>query len=134
MSENELFSKTLKLSGPWFIERSSFEEEAKQLDLYINFKDDMKFSCMKCNSENLDVMDINHASWQYYNFFDNKTYVHARVPNVKCPNCGVLEIQVPWDRRKKDRRAIANRRFNPEREITDRRKKQERRGAKKIYP
>src|SRR5659263_338554 len=30
--------------------------------------------------------------------FKYSTYLHCRVPRVKCSNCGILQIEVPWTR------------------------------------
>src|SRR5512136_1217204 len=31
--------------------------------------------------------------------FEYKTYLHCRVPRVKCGDCGVHQIEVPWARK-----------------------------------
>jgi transposase len=36
--------------------------------------------------------------WRHLNFFQHKTELIARVPRVKCPKCGVRQVQVPWAR------------------------------------
>jgi transposase len=33
------------------------------------------------------------------NFFQFKAYLHARVPRVRCPDCGVHTVTVPWIRK-----------------------------------
>lgn len=37
--------------------------------------------------------------WRHLNFFGYKTYLHCRVPRVKCGDCGVHQIEVPWARK-----------------------------------
>lgn len=31
--------------------------------------------------------------------FEYKTFLHCRVPRVKCGDCGVSQIEVPWARK-----------------------------------
>jgi transposase len=35
---------------------------------------------------------------RHIDYFNYITYLHCRVPRVKCSNCGILQIEVPWAR------------------------------------
>ncbi|MEK7767065.1 MAG: transposase family protein, partial [bacterium] len=52
--------------------------------------------CPTCGTE---VAGYDHAEprvWQHLNTCQLHTYVHARVPRVKCPTDGVVQARVPW--------------------------------------
>jgi transposase len=35
-------------------------------------------------------------TWRHLNFFQHQAYLHARVPRVRCGQCGVKKVNVPW--------------------------------------
>jgi transposase len=37
-------------------------------------------------------------NWRHLNFFQHQAWLHARVPRVRCPNCGIKKINVRWAR------------------------------------
>jgi transposase len=37
-------------------------------------------------------------SWRHLDFFQHQAFIHARVPRVECPECGVKAVEVPWAR------------------------------------
>jgi transposase len=44
------------------------------------------------------VHDTSDKEWQHLDFFQHKAYLHARVPRIRCPEHGVLQVLVPWAR------------------------------------
>ena len=37
-------------------------------------------------------------TWRHLDFFQHQAFLHARVPRISCPDCGVKQIAVPWAR------------------------------------
>jgi len=70
----------------------------REVDIWIDFIPGSKFDCPECGSERKPVHDTNGKTWRHLNFFQNKTYLHCRVPRVICESCGVHQVQVPWAR------------------------------------
>src|SRR5450759_2123998 len=52
----------------------------------------------KCGKPNCPAYDTKEKVLRHINYFQYSTYLHCRVPRVKCSNCGVLQIRVPWAR------------------------------------
>ncbi len=44
------------------------------------------------------VYDTAERSWRHLNFFEHKTFLHARQPRIACAEHGVKTIEVPWAR------------------------------------
>lgn len=45
------------------------------------------------------VYDIQpDRAWRHLDFFQHKTFLHARFPGVDCPACGVKTVEPPWAR------------------------------------
>ena len=36
--------------------------------------------------------------WRHLDFFQHQAFLHARVPRVRCDDCGVKQVTVPWAR------------------------------------
>lgn len=89
----------MNIEDPWYVKDINFNPELKQLDIWIDFKKGSKFLCPKCSESNCSVHDTLEKVWRHLNFFEYKTYIHCRVPRVKCGDCDVHLIEVPWARK-----------------------------------
>lgn len=99
MDELGLFSVALGLTKPWQVVDLKFSKEAGRLDLWIDFIKGAKFPCPSCEETPAgDVHDALDRTWRHLNFFQYETYLHARVPRVRCGSCGVKQVEVPWAR------------------------------------
>ena len=98
MNELTLFTMALGLSDPWQVVDIRFSQEEGRLDLKIDFPKGAKFPCPSCRETRCDVHDTKDRTWRHLNFFQYETYLHARVPRVKCSQCGIKQVEVPWAR------------------------------------
>lgn len=94
----DLFQLALGLESPWFVERSTFDPEAKRLDLYIDFEKGGRFRCPECGRSECPAWDTSEKLWRHLNFFEHQAYLHVRTPRVKCETCGTKLVEVPWAR------------------------------------
>lgn len=94
----ELFQRALGLSTPWRLERTRFQEAERRLDLYIDFERGGTFSCPECGGGGCKAYDTTEKTWRHLDFFQHQAFIHARVPRVECPECGVKAVEVPWAR------------------------------------
>jgi transposase len=88
----------LGLLPPWLVERSVFDPEKKQLDIYVNFSVGGEFPCPKCGRAGCKGYDTLNKVWRHLNFFEHVAYLRVRTPRVECPDCGVKLVKVPWAR------------------------------------
>lgn len=95
----ELFTLALNLQDPWVVKRVEFDKNERRLDIWIDFVQGSKFDCPECGTGGKPVHDTNEKIWRHLNFFQNKTYLHCRVPRVICESCGVHQVHVPWARK-----------------------------------
>jgi len=94
----QLFRVALGLDKPWVVSKVEFSDEQRQLDLWLDFPAGSKFSCPQCGKASLGVYDSIERTWRHLNFFQHKTFLHARQPRVECPDHGVKTVEVPWAR------------------------------------
>lgn len=98
MRDIDLFQMALGLTPPWKVSSSEFDLKKKRLDIHIDFPRGSFFSCPKCGQAGAKAYDTEKKTWRHLNFFQHEAYLTARVPRVKCGECGVLLVEVPWAR------------------------------------
>ena len=100
LSQEDLLKQALNLQDPWYIKTIEFSNAEKQIDIHIDFTVGSRFECSKCRTPNNSIHDTKERVWRHLNFFQFKTYIHARVPRTVCQKCGSVRlIDVPWARR-----------------------------------
>ena len=97
MKELELFQAALGLGDEWFVQKTEFNATDKRLDIYLDFVPGTQFDCPICGMK-CGAYDTSKRVWQHLNFFQQATYIHARLPRIKCAKDGIKQIQVPWAR------------------------------------
>jgi transposase len=98
MQDTELLQMALGVQPPWIVANSTFDAPAKRLDIHMDFPRGSRFSCPDCGAGDCPAHDTEEKTWRHLNFFQHEAYLHARVPRVKCPSCGVKRVSVPWAR------------------------------------
>ena len=102
METVDLFTAALNLSEPWQVEKVDFrttENEKLELHIDIGFKKGGTFACPVDGCvETATAYDTSERTWRHLNFFQYKTFIHARQPRIKCRDHGVKTVEVPWAR------------------------------------
>ena len=98
MRDTKLFQLALGLMPPWMVAAAKFDAEARRLDIEIDFSRGGRFACPACEKADCPVHDTEAKTWRHLDFFQHQAYLNARVPRVRCPECGVLQVKVPWAR------------------------------------
>ena len=99
MDELSLFTLALGIAKPWRVVDLKFSKEEGRLDLWLDFLKGAKFPCPSCDETGEgEVHDTQDRTGRHLNFFQYETYLHARVPRVRCGKCGVKQVEVPWAR------------------------------------
>lgn len=93
----QLFRLALGLARPWVVSKIEFSEAEHRLDLWLDFPAGSRFACPQCQAD-CGVYDSDERTWRHLNFFQHKTFLHARQPRIDCPDHGVKTVEVPWAR------------------------------------
>ncbi len=97
MDHTGIFAATLGLSQLWQIDRVNFIDEIGRVDLFLTCNRGARFSCPVCGQD-AQVCDTREEIWHHVDFFHYSTFLHADVPLVDCPACGISTVSVPWSR------------------------------------
>jgi transposase len=94
----ELFARALGLEKPWTVTLITFSQTDQRLDIQVDFPVGSTFTCPRCQQKGCKAYDTTDKSWRHLDFFQYQAYVHARVPRIQCPKCGILQVELPWTR------------------------------------
>jgi transposase len=96
-NQTDLFKLALGLQNPWQVSDIVFSKDEGRLDIYLTYAKGAKFSSACCGIS-AGVYDSVDHTWRHLNFFQYQTYLHAKLPRIKC-QCGhVKNATVPWAR------------------------------------
>lgn len=98
MEINDLFAQALPVTPPWTIASSQLEGSPAVLTLNLEVPAGSKMACPKCDRGGCGVHDRVEKRWRHLNFWQYETYLVAKVPRVRCDECGVHLADVPWAR------------------------------------
>ena len=88
----------MNIEEPWFIKDLSLDLLSRNIDIWLDFGRGSKFQCPKCGKPNCSAYDTKEKVLRHTDYFQYATFLHCRVPRVKCSKCGILQIKVPWAR------------------------------------
>ena len=98
MRDTTLMQLALGLVPPWMVKDCTFDAAKRRLDIEIDFAKGGHFPCPSCDMADCPVHDTSMQEWRHLDFFQHEAFLHARVPRVRCDDCGVKQIAVPWAR------------------------------------
>jgi transposase len=71
-------------------------KEFRKLDIFLDFSPLAIFVCPICRKITFKIHDRKTKIWRQVNLANYKCYLHCDVPRVRCQQCGVHLINVPW--------------------------------------
>lgn len=92
---DKFIQRILGISKPWFIEKTEDKLDSKEIHIYLNYKPKSKFKCISCGKR-CTTFDSSWRIWRDLDIHTYKTYIHARIPRIKC--CNKTTIIPPWAR------------------------------------
>ncbi|HWQ67283.1 MAG TPA: transposase, partial [Methanospirillum sp.] len=94
-----MYQEALRIPAPWFIRDIQIEPHDKKQIIMLDFDKGSTFECPKCGKNGCKPHDTHPERKRHLDFHGYHCCLHARVPRVTCPDCGVIKINVPWGRR-----------------------------------
>ena len=94
--EHRLFTAALGLDAPWEVSDVRFDAAAGRIDFDVTFPAGTRFCCPSCGAAGQGVHDTRERSWRHLHFFQYQAFIHARLPRVRCHECGkTTQVPVP---------------------------------------
>jgi transposase len=95
MRDVELYRHLLGLDSPWSVARVELGVKEQRVDVWAEHGK-TKWVCPECQAA-LPLYDhAEERTWRHLDSCQFMTYLHARIPRVKCAEHGVRQVLVPW--------------------------------------
>ena len=95
MRDKELYTTILGIRSPWKVADVDLSAKAEEVRVLIGLEAGTRLPCPKCG-EACPGYDTRRRSWRHLDTCQFKTILDADVPRVKCPEHGVVQVDVPW--------------------------------------
>lgn len=96
MTTPATFQTLLKLSEPWYIEGIDIDPTGEAMHVRIDFRRDARFACPECGAP-AEVYDrADERVWRHLDLWQCKTWLHCRLPRIRCGAHGVRQVETPW--------------------------------------
>jgi transposase len=96
MRDTDVFRTLLGLAYPWRVDRVCLSPKGKQLDLWLVHHARASFSCPECGRARPLYDHVPSRAWRHLDHGDYRTWLHARLPRVRCPDHGIHQALLPW--------------------------------------
>lgn len=89
MDTSNLFTVALNLGNPWSVSKVDFipatdNPTQMELHIWVSYPDRTKFPCpTEGCGEMCPQHDYEERVWRHLNFFQHKTFIHAKLPRVR---------------------------------------------------
>jgi len=82
----------LGLNDPWYVDRVEIDEQAQRVEVYIKHHNPIRVACPVCGEFFAAYDHAPEREFQHLSTCHMRTFVHVRLPRVKCPEHGVKQI------------------------------------------
>jgi len=95
MDERTLYAKLLGLTPPWGVEKVELQLKEGEVHVWVALPPKELWVCPDC-LERSPIHDHRERTWRHLDTFQYRTFLHARIPRLRCPTHGVKQLRVPW--------------------------------------
>lgn len=96
MRDTDLYAQILGIKSPWFVENVQLDVAKGRVDISLGHESGVLWACPQCGKE-LSCRDhAEERAWRHLDTCQLRTFLHARIPRVDCPEHGVAQVSVPW--------------------------------------
>jgi transposase len=96
MKDTDLYQKLLGLEAPWSVESVDLNLSDGRVDVWVGHPANQTWPCANCGKVLACRDHGDSRAWRHLDSCQFKTFLHARIPRVECPEHGVLQVDVPW--------------------------------------
>jgi transposase len=97
-----MYTALLQLPKPWEVEKVETNITSQwigEVHVWVGLPKGIRWVCPRCKVE-APIHDHQERTWRTLDTCQFKTFVHARIPRLHCPNCGIKQLDVPWAEKK----------------------------------
>ena len=96
----EMMAGSLGLKEPWYVEKATFDAEEMAVRIYVGVRKAAIIACPVCGSiAKRYGYEKNERVWRHGDCLFYPCYVHCRRPKILCSECGVKQVNAPFERK-----------------------------------
>lgn len=95
MEDCQLYEYLLGLKTPWKVDRIALDVKGRRVDVWA-IHGESEWECPECGAKAPLYDHAEERAWRHLDSCQFQTYLHARIPRVKCSEHGVLQAKAPW--------------------------------------
>jgi transposase len=89
------YQRLIRPPHPWRVTKAAVNDPGQRVDLWIEHLPKIPFPCPKCG-RSVSVHDhTGERVWRHLDTCDYETWIHARLPRVRCDEHGILQVAPP---------------------------------------
>ena len=96
MKDTELYAALLKLGARWVVREVRLDVASERVDVWIEEAAGTRWSCPECGQAAPVYDHAEERQWRHLDTCECRTYLHARLPRVQCPQHGIRQVQASW--------------------------------------
>ena len=96
MRDTELYFHLLGLVKPWTVGNVELSVPNRRVDVAVEHPVGLLWRCPQCTFEGSLYDHSDERTWRHLDSCQFLTYLRARIPRIKCPTHGVLQVSVLW--------------------------------------
>ena len=96
MRDTDLYGQILGIKSPWFVDNVELKIAEGQVDIHLAHQPGVLWACPECGKELTCRDHAEERTWRHLDTCQLKTFLHARIPRVACPEHGVAQVSIPW--------------------------------------
>lgn len=96
MRDTELYQALLGLKAPWFVREVKLDVSGGRVDVWIRDRKGEKWACPECGQTGSVHDHSEERVWRHLDTCQFGTYLHARLPRMRCATHGVKQVVAPW--------------------------------------
>jgi transposase len=96
MRDTELYQHLLGIVNPWTVSRVALDVAGGRVDVWAEHGKKARFQCPECDKECGLYDHDEERVWRHLDSCQFQTFLHARIPRVRCDEHGVKQARVPW--------------------------------------
>lgn len=95
MEIEDHYGQLLGIYSPWTISDVALHLEESRVDIVIEYTDDSG-PCPECGAQSPKHDEREERIWRHLDTMQFATYLHCRVPRVRCKEHGAKTLKTPW--------------------------------------
>lgn len=96
VKDTELYQQILGLAAPWKVAKVALDMKERRVDVFAEHGKSKSWPCPECGQGCALHDHDEERMWRHLDSCQFQTFLHARIPRVRCDEHGVRQVRVPW--------------------------------------